>query len=190
MRKLIFFMHASLDGFVAGPNGELDWIMIEDEIFDFVDTMTDQADAALYGRITYDIMQSYWPTAADQPDATKHDKKHAAWYQDVSKIVLSRTMGHEGLGRTTIISDALKDKIGSIKNQEGKNILIFGSPSASHALLQEGLIDEFWIFVNPVILGQGIPLFKGSSAKTKLNLIETQTFSCGVIALHYETKLD
>jgi len=190
MRNLIFFMHTSLDGFVAGPKGELDWVKVDDEIFDFVATMTDKADTALYGRVTYEMMQSYWPTAGDQPNASKHDKEHSIWYKNISKVVLSKTISEKGLDNTTVISDQLADKINKIKNQDGKNILIFGSPRASHSLLSEGLIDEYWLFVNPVLVGQGIPLFKGVTETTKLNLIETKTFSCGVIALHYEKKRD
>ncbi len=186
MRKLIFFMHTSLDGFVAGLNGEKDWIKFDDAMFDFVGTMTDKADTALYGRVTYDMMQSYWPTAGQQVNASKHDIEHSAWYNKVSKVVLSRTITDKGLDNTIVISDHLTDNINKLKSQEGKDILIFGSPRASHSLLSLGLIDEFWIFVNPVLLGQGFPLFKGISETTKLELIETKTFSCGVIALHYE----
>ena len=188
MRKLIFFMHSSIDGFVAGFNGEMDWIKVDDAIFDFVSTMTDQADTALYGRVTYEMMQSYWPTAGEQPNASKHDKEHSAWYNKVSKVVLSKTISEKGLDNTMVIGDQLADIINKIKKQDGKNILIFGSPTASYSLLSQGLIDEFWLFVNPVLLGQGIPLYKGVTPTTKLNLKESKIFSCGVIALHYETK--
>ncbi|MBK9250085.1 MAG: dihydrofolate reductase family protein [Ignavibacteria bacterium] len=190
MRKLIFFMHTSLDGFVAGVNGELNWAKLDEEMFDFVATMTAQADTALYGRVTYELMQSYWPTAGNKPNASKHDKEHSAWYAKVAKVVLSTTMSEEGLENTTVIGDHLADNINSIKNQDGKNILIFGSPRASHSLLHLGLIDEFWVFVNPILLGIGMPLFKGVTEITKLNLLESITFPCGVIALHYETKRD
>ena len=149
--------------------------------------MTAQADAALYGRVTYEMMQSYWPTAGEKPNASKHDKEHSAWYNNVSKIVLSKTLNEKELNNTVVISDGLADKINEIKNQDGKNILIFGSPRASHSLLSEGLIDEFWVFVNPVLLGQGIPLFKNITEVTQLKLVGTKTFSCGVIALHYGT---
>ena len=185
MRKLIFFMHTSLDGFVAGPNGEMDWINVNEEIFDFVATMTDQADTALYGRVTYEMMQGYWPTAGEQPNASKHDIEHSAWYNQVAKIVLSKTMQQTGLHNTKVIGDQLSDNINSLKHQGGKSILIFGSPGASESLLNEGLIDEFWLFVNPVILAQGMPLFKDITVATKLKLVESKTFACGVIALHY-----
>src|ERR1700733_11651606 len=131
MRNLIFFMHTSLDGFVAGQNGEMEWIKLDEEMFDFVATMTDQSDTALYGRVTYEMMQSYWPKAGEQPNASKHDKEHSAWYNTVSKVVLSKTMSEKGLVNTKVISDQLADNINKIKKQDGKNILIFGSPRAS-----------------------------------------------------------
>jgi len=186
MRNLIFFMHTSLDGFVAGLKGEMNWIKVDDEMFDFVATMTDTADTALYGRVTYEIMQSYWPNAGKEPNASKHDKEHSAWYNKVSKVVLSKTISEKGLDNTTVISGQLTDNINKIKKQDGKNILIFGSPRASQSLLNEGLIDEFWLFVNPIILGQGMPLFKDITGTTKLKLVASKTFACGVIALHYE----
>ena len=185
MGKLIFFMHTSLDGFVAGLKGEMDWINLDEAMFDFVATMTDQADTALYGRVTYEMMQSYWPKAGEQPDASKHDKHHSNWYNNVSKVVLSRTLQESGLHNTKVIGDQLSTNINKLKQQEGKNILIFGSPGASQSLLNEGLIDEFWLFVNPILLGKGMPLFKDITGTTKLNLIESKTFACAVIALHY-----
>ena len=120
MRNLIFFMHTSLDGFVAGLNGEMDWINLDDAMFDFVATMTDQADTALYGRVTYEMMQSYWPKAGEQPNATKHDKEHSNWYNNVSKVVLSKTIQETGLHNTKVISDKLSDNINKLKQQDGK----------------------------------------------------------------------
>lgn len=188
MRHLIFFMHTSIDGFVAGVNGEMDWIKFDDAMFDFVATMTDKADTALYGRVTYEMMQGYWPTAGQQSNASKHDIEHSTWYNNVSKLVLSRTMQETGLENTIIISNQLSENINKIKQQDGQNILIFGSPGASQSLLNEDLVDEFWLFVNPVILGQGMPLFKNVTSTTDLKLVESKTFECGVIALHYEKQ--
>lgn len=186
MRNLIFFMHTSLDGFVAGLNGEMSWINVDETLFDFVATMTAEADTALYGRVTYEMMQSYWPNAGEQPNATKHDIEHSAWYNKVSKVVLSKTIQQTGLHNTKVISDQLSDNINKLKQENGKNILIFGSPRASQSLLNEGLIDEFWLFVNPIILGQGMPLFKDINGTTTLTLVESKTFASGVIALHYK----
>jgi dihydrofolate reductase len=188
MRKLVFFMHASLDGFVAGLNREMDWIKFDDALFDFVGTMTDQADAALYGRVTYQMMESYWPTAGEKPNATKHEIEHSIWYKNVLKIVLSKTIKEIKQNNTLVIGENILDNINTLKQQDGKNILMLGSPSASNAILNKGLVDEFWVFVNPILLGKGIPLFKDITEKVKLSLIETKTFDIGVIALHY-TKI-
>ena len=186
MRKIISFMHMSLDGFVAGPNGEMDWIKVDEEIFDFVGKRISEGDTALYGRITYQMMESYWPTAADKPTASKHDIQHSKWYKDVHKVVLSKTMKDDGLTNMEIISDNLADRINKIKQQAGKDILLFGSPTATHVLVQQNLIDGYWLFVNPIILGQGIPLFVDIKEKIKLKLLPTtRQFTCGVTELNY-----
>jgi dihydrofolate reductase len=185
MRKIISFMHISLDGFVAGPNGEMDWIKVDQEIFDHVGKRISEGDTALYGRVTYQMMESYWPTAADKPTATKHDIEHAKWYKEVHKVVLSKTMEDAELANTTIISGNLSDRINKLKQQLGNDILLFGSPTATHSLMEQGLIDGYWLFVNPIILGQGIPLFVNIKDKIKLNLLTTQQFTCGVTELNY-----
>lgn len=185
MRKIVFLVHISLDGFVAGPNGEMDWISAPQELFDWGSTLTNQADTALYGRTTYWMMQNYWPTAGVKPNASKHDKEHAEWYNRVTKVVVSKTMKDEGTEKTIIIRDNLTENIRKIKNQHGKNIQIYGSASVIQELMKEGLIDEFYLSVNPIILGKGKPLFKDVPARIKLNLLETKIFPQGVILLHY-----
>src|SRR5689334_1921055 len=105
MRKIISFVHISLDGFVAGPNGEMNWIKVDEELFDYIGKRISETDAALYGRITYQMMEGYWPTAGDEPDASKHDKEHSAWYKKAQKLVLSKTMKNSNLPNTKIISD-------------------------------------------------------------------------------------
>ncbi len=185
MRKIISFMHLSLDGFVAGPNGEMNWIKVDEEIFDHVGKRIAETDAALYGRKTYEMMEGYWPTAGDAPDASKHDRDHSAWYKKAHKIVLSKTMKDVDPPNTTIISDSLADRINEIKKQPGSEIALFGSPTATHALMQQGLIDGYWLFVNPIILGQGIPLFTNIKEQTKLKLVTTRSFASGVTELSY-----
>jgi len=186
MRKLVLFMHVALDGFVAGPGGEMDWINVDDEIFDYAGERTNEADTALYGRVTYQMMESYWPTAAEQPNATRHDIEHSNWYNKVTKVVLSRTMKGQHVKNTNIISENIAANINALKQQPGKDILMFGSPSAAHLLMQENLIDDLWLFVNPVVLGQGIPLFKDVKGPLKLKLLKNVAFSSGVVCLHYE----
>lgn len=178
-------MHISLDGFVAGPKGELDWVKVDEEIFDYVGKRIQRGDTALYGRVTFQMMENYWPTAGDKPKATKHDIEHSEWYKKANKIVLSKTMDEMSLTNTEVISDNLSDRINEIKQQAGEDILLFGSPTATHSLLQLNLIDGFWLFVNPIILGQGIPLFVDIKDKIKLNLLTTRQFASGVIELNY-----
>ena len=185
MREIISFMHISLDGFVAGPNGEMDWIKVDDEIFDHVGKRIGEGDTALYGRVTYQMMESYWPTAADKPNASKHDIDHSKWYSKVHKIVLSKTMKDEVLPNTTIISDNLSGRLNEIKQEAGEDILLFGSPTATHSLMQLNLIDGYWLFVNPIILGQGIPLFADIKEKINLELLTTRQFDYGVTELNY-----
>ena len=185
MRKIISFMHISLDGFVAGPNGELNWAKVDEEIFDHVGKRISEGDTALYGRVTYQMMEDYWPTAGDDATASKHDIEHSKWYKNVHKVVLSKTMKDAELTNTTIISDNLSDRISEIKQQAGEDILLFGSPTATLSLIQQNLIDGYWLFVNPIILGQGIPLFVDIKDKIKLKLLTTRQFICGVTELNY-----
>lgn len=188
MRKIISFMHISLDGFVAGPNGEMDWIKADGEIIDFVGKRIGETDTSMYGRVTYEMMEGYWPTAGKKPNATRHEIEHGKWYEKVHKVVLSTTMKDEGLTNTTIISNNLADRINEIKqapNGGGKDILLFGSPRATHSLMELSLIDGYWLFVNPIILGRGIPLFKDIKDKVKLQLVTTRPFACGVTELNY-----
>jgi len=185
MRKIISFMHISLDGFVAGPNGEMDWIKVDQEIFDHVGKRISEGDTALYGRITYQMMESYWPTAGNKPTATRHEVEHSKWYGKVHKVVLSQTLKEADLTNTTIISDNLSEKINEIRQPGNKEILVFGSPTATHSLIQLNLIDGYWLFVNPIILGQGIPLFADIKDKIKLKLLGTRQFTSGVTELNY-----
>lgn len=178
-------MHVSLDGFVAGPNGEMNWIKVNQEIFDYVGNRITKTNTALYGRKTFEMMESYWPTAAEKADASKHDIEHAHWYKNVNKIVLSTTLEQENFGLTTIIGNDIERGINKIKQLSNEEILLFGSPKTTHSLFEFGLIDGFWMFVNPIVLGNGIPLFNKIKDKMLLNLISTKLFDNGVVELNY-----
>ena len=186
MKKIVLFMHTSLDGFVAGPNGEMNWINVEKEIFDEATKVTDRADTALYGRNTYGMMEGYWPTAADQPNATKHDIEHSRWYNSVTKIVISKTMEGTQKPKTKVISHDLAQEIKKVKQGPGKDIVIFGSPSTCHSLMQDNLIDEYILTINPVLLGAGIPLFNGIEKLTKLKLVSSKVLDSAVVLAHYQ----
>lgn len=188
MRKIVSFVHLSLDGFVASADGSLDWVSITEELFDYVGQRIKQTDTALYGRVTYQMMEAYWPTAAAQPNASKHDLEHSRWYKTARKVVLSKTLDDKNLSNTKIIRDHLSEEINKLKQEVGSEVLVFGSPSATHALMAEDLIDEYWIFLNPVLLGQGIPLFKNIQHRTNLKLVTSKAFASGVVCMHYEVK--
>jgi dihydrofolate reductase len=179
-------MHTSLDGFAATTGREINWIKLDDEIFDYAGHQTKEADTALYGKETYKIMQDYWPTAADKPNASKHDIEHSTWYNSVEKIILSTTLRPAEIKNAKIISDNVVVEINQLKAKPGKNIVMFGSPGATRSLAQENLVDEFWIFVNPVILGNGIPYLQGIKNSLKLKLISSKAFPSGVVCVHYQ----
>lgn len=185
MRKIISFMHISLDGFVAGLNGEMDWIKINEEIFSHVGERIIKGDTALYGRVTYQLMENYWPTAGQKPKATKHDIEHSKWYSQVQKVVLSKTLDDSDRNDTNIIGNDISDRINELKQLPGNEILLFGSPTATRSLIELDLIDGYWLFVNPILLGQGIPLFNNLKSRIKLELLTTRQFLCGVTELNY-----
>jgi dihydrofolate reductase len=111
------------------------------------------------------MMEDYWPTAGNEPTASKHDIEHSKWYSKVHKVVLSKTMKDAALTNTTIISDNLSERINEIKQQEGKEILLFGSPTATHSLMQQNLIDGFWLFLNPLFLDKAFHCLQTSKTK-------------------------
>jgi dihydrofolate reductase len=119
------------------------------------------------------------------PDATKHDIEHSQWYNKVNKVVLSRTMQSKESNKTIFISNNIFSEINGLKHQDGRNILIFGSPTVAHSLMEHNLIDEYWLFVNPILLGQGIPLFARIKEKITLKPLNIKVFPCGVTGMHY-----
>jgi len=189
MGTLTLFMHVSLDGFGAGTTGEMDWIHVDEEIFDHGAERIYATDTALYGRKTYQLMESYWPTAADQPNPTKHEIEHSRWYKHAKKVVLSKTMEGKNLTNVQVISKNLTDEINKLKQGTEKEILIFGSPTAGHSLMAANLIDNYWFNINPVLLGNGIPVFKDIKTKTSLALVSSKVFSSGVVCLYYARKI-
>jgi dihydrofolate reductase len=185
MRKLVSFMHISLDGFTTNSQGQMNWILADEEMFEIAGQQTRKSDTALYGRGTYKIMEDYWPTAADQPNASKHDLEHSVWYKSVQKIVVSKTLNSSDIKDAKLVSENLHDEIRKLKNEAGQEIVLFGSPTLTRSLMEDHLIDEYWLFINPIIIGQGNPYFKNVSQEIKLKLLTSQTMASGVVCLHY-----
>ena len=186
MRKVVLLMHISLDGMVSGPNGEMDWIKVDDEIFSYVAQVTAEADTNLFGRATYQMMEGYWPTAGEQPGASQHDIDHARWYNAAQKIVFTNSLASEGSRGTRMVSGNVADEIARLKQQPGKNMVVIGSPTFATGLMDLGLVDEYWLNVNPVVLGEGKSLFANLRNKIPLKLVSTKVFNSGVVGLRYE----
>ena len=183
MRKLVSLMHVSLDGYVAGPNGEMNWISLSEELFELAGDLTSKADTALYGRVTYDMMDSYWPTAADGPNPSKHDIEHSAWYKKVDKVVVSTTLSDDSDRKRTVIGDQVECGIKHLKEQDVSSILLLGSPRLSQTLITAELIDEMWLVINPIILGQGMKMFPDLSAPKNLKFVSSEIRVPGVLIL-------
>jgi dihydrofolate reductase len=185
MRKVIFLMHVSLDGYVAGPNGEMDWIVYNNEVEKYSHDLHDSTDAAIYGRVTYQMMDAYWPTVLNNPEATPSERSHARWYDEATKIIGTNTLDLAGKKNTVGLKGDIAAQINQMKQQAGKDMWLLGSPSLAQAFMRLNLIDDYRLNVNPVILGAGKPLFDDLAAPVKLNLVQSQTFKGGVVALRY-----
>jgi dihydrofolate reductase len=148
--------------------------------------MTKTADATIFGRRTYQMMEGFWPTVPGNPASSPSEVEYANWLNNAAKIVLSRMLGSSRWENTVIIREDAAEEIAKIKTQPGQNILMFGSGAAAQMLMQHNLIDEYRINVNPVVLGKGKPLF--GEARLKLKLLEARSFPGGVAALRYEPE--
>ncbi len=187
MRSIIQLAHISLDGYMAGPNGEMDFITFDDELAAHTYPLMATVDISIYGRTTYQMMEGYWPSVLDDANATPGEKGHARWYADVKKIVASRTLPAQK-GQVTIAGDDIVSVIAAAKEQPGGDMMIFASPTLSHALSAAGLIDEWRLTWQPAIVGGGLPLFGGKEARSKLELRSSKTFRSGVIATHHVVR--
>jgi len=182
MRKILVFNMVSLDGYFEGPSREIDWHNVDAGFNEYAVEMLDSVDTLVFGRVTYELMASYWPT----PEAMKSDPLVAVRMNNLPKVVFSRTLDKAEWHNTGLVKDNIEEEIMTMKQQPSKDLVILGSGSIVSQLAQRGLIDEYRIMVNPVILGNGNPLFKGIKDRLTLNLLETRTFRSGNVLLCYE----
>jgi dihydrofolate reductase len=180
MRKLIAAINMTLDGFCDHTA-----MIADDETHQHYNELLSNADTLIYGRITYQLMESYWPTVVKNPTGNKPIDEFAVLIDNISKIVFSRTLKSVDWKNTKLKNEVIKEEILELKQQTGKNILI-GSPSLIVALTQIDLIDEYQLCVHPIVLGSGLPLFKNIKERINLKLLKTKTFGCGAITLYYE----
>jgi len=189
MRKLVLFLHASLDGFVEGPKGAMDigWASYDTDLEKYVKENLSTADTVIWGRGTYQMMHSYWTSVPSNPSASQHELNHAEWIEKTAKIVFSTTLEKVEWNNSRLVKEDVEEEIKNLKQQPGKDMVILGSPRFAHYLIQHDLIDEYKITVSPVLIGSGLPLFQGLEEKINLKLIENKTFDSGAIGLVYQT---
>lgn len=188
MRKVVMFNRISVDGFFAGPNGEIDWFIHDPEIDKATHEMMDP-DTVLLGRVTYQMFESYWPNVAMDPNASQEDRTIANELNEMTKVVFSKTLEEVTWENTKLVNGDVAEEVRALKQGDGADITIFGSGTIVQQLANEGLIDEYLIAVTPVVLGTGKPLFKDVK-QFNLELIEARDFSSGNVLYHYRTDQD
>ncbi len=184
MRKIILMMSVSVDGFIEGPDRELDWHMVDDELHSHFNEQLSAMGAFLNGRVTYELMAGSWPTADTDPSSTGPMVEFARIWRDMPKIVFSRTLERADWN-TTVVRDLVTEEVMALKAQPGGDLVLGGADLAA-AFMRHDLIDEYRLYVHPIVIGQGKPLFQPSDAKIDLRLAETRTFGNGVVLLRYQ----
>ena len=186
MRKIIYSMLMSLDGFIARPNGELDWALVDEELHTFFNERERDVDTHLYGRRMYEIMVDFWPTADDDPAAPAFVADYARIWKDMPKVVFSTSLEHVAWNSRLVRGD-ISGEVATLKAQPGKDLGL-GGANLAETFMRLGLIDAFHVYLNPVVLGRGTPMFPISDDTVRLRLVETRTFSSGVVYLHYHRE--
>ncbi|MFD9598920.1 dihydrofolate reductase family protein [Streptomyces sp. NPDC059970] len=184
MRKIILMMSMSLDGFIEGPDREIDWHLVDDELHIHFNEQLRTMGGFLDGRVTYQLMADFWPTADSDPSSTGPMAEFAAIWRDMPKTVFSRTLERADWN-TTIMREADVDEITALKARPGGDLALGGADLAV-SFMRHDLVDEYRIYVHPVLIGRGKPLFPASGARTHRRLVETRTFGNGVVLLRYE----
>ena len=180
MRKLIAAINMTLDGFCDHTA-----MIADEETHQHYNDLLSNADTLIYGRVTYQLMESYWPSVVKNPTGIKPTDEFAVLIDNISKIVFSRTLKKVDWKNSILKKEVIKEEVLALKQQAGKNILV-GSPSLIVALTKIELIDEYQLNVQPIVLGNGLPLFKNIRDRVNLKLLKTKTFGCGAVALYYE----
>ncbi len=186
MRKIIYYNLVSLDGFFAGPNGEIDWHRVDEEFNQYAIEFLNSVDTIIFGRITYQLFENFWPAAAKDPTTSKSDRVIANQINDLSKLVFSKTLAQVSWQNSHLFRQVAPDEIVKMKGQPGKDMVIFGSANLAQSFIKPGLVDEYRIMVNPIVLGNGMPLFQNLQNRIELSFIRSHTFKTGVIVLTYQ----
>ena len=183
MRKVILFVQVSLDGFFEGPKKEIDWNMVDDELHAHILEVLKPAGGFLSGRVTYELMAGFWPTADADPGSTPPVKEFARIWRDMPKVVYSKTLTSAGWN-TTIAREVVREEVEALKAR-ARGDLVVGGGDLGAEFMRQDLIDEYRIYVHPIQIGEGKRLFPPSKQKVRLRLAETRTFGNGVVLLRY-----
>lgn len=174
----------SLDGYIEGPDREIDWHRVDEELHQHFNDELRTMGAFLDGRVTYELMAGFWPTADQDPSSSVQMREFAAIWRDMPKIVYSKTLQRADWN-TTIVRDVVREEVLALKEQPGGDLALGGADLAA-AFRGLGLVDEYRLYVHPVLIGRGKPLFAPSDARADLRLVETRAFGNGVVLLRYE----
>ena len=183
MRNLILMMSVSLDGFIEGPNREIDWHHVDDELHNHFNEELAKMGGFLHGRVTYELMAGFWPTADADPASSRPIKEFARIWREMPKIVYSRTLTHAEWN-STIVRDVVPREVNALKAQPGGDLSLGGADLVA-SFMKHDLIDEYRIYVHPVLIGKGKPLFAASDKRTNLRLVESRAFGNGVVLLRH-----
>jgi dihydrofolate reductase len=186
MRKLIYSMGVSLDGFIAGPGGEIDWSAPDEELHRFHNQQAREVGVDLYGRRLYEAMRP-WETAEERPSASEPELEFARIWKDTPKIVFSKTL-EKVEGNARLVRDGAAEEVARLKEQPGKDLAVGGAGLAS-SVIKLDLVDEYRLFVSPVVLGRGTPYFPALDERIDLELVETRTFGSRVVYVRYTRRM-
>ena len=186
MRKIIWMMSVSVDGYMEGPRGEIDWHMVDDELHRHMNGWLGRAGGFLEGRATYELMAEFWPTADQDPAAPPPVVEFARIWRDMPKVVYSRTLERADWN-ATVVHDVVPADVLALKAQPGGDLVLGGADLAAE-FARHDLIDEYRLYLHPIVIWRGTPMLRPSDAKVPLRLIETHTFGNGVVLLRYERR--
>jgi dihydrofolate reductase len=186
MRKLVYSMGVSLDGFIAGPRGEIDWSAPDNELHRFHNEQARQTGIELYGRRMWEVM-TFWETADQRPSVSETELEFARIWKDTPKVVFSRTL-EEVPGDVRLVRDNAVEEVARLKDEPGGELAVAGAGLAS-TFIMAGLVDEYRLFISPVVLGGGTPYFPALDERIGLELVETQTFGSRVVYARYSARV-
>ncbi|MCB0163615.1 MAG: dihydrofolate reductase [Anaerolineae bacterium] len=190
MRKLKLQVQMTVDGYIAGPNGEMDWLVWnwDDELKNYVIDLTAPIDCIVLGRKLAEGFIPHWASVAANPDSPEFAAGQK--FTDTPKVVFTKTLDTSAWANTVLAQGDLVDEITKLKNQDGQDIIAYGGATFVADLIKHGLIDEYHLFINPAAIGHGMAIFKELDRKQNLSLVNATSFDCGIVVLHYEPKRD